>query len=135
LLLSGRWPSAPLATRLPTPEPFMPLRHRSTEPNPLLGRTHTPPVRPVHQGASRAGRRQRSSNGPPRGGPGRPLAGSRGQGDVLATQGPLCPGKRRVAEKWVWAAIDLVTTRLRTIDVGDRTRALAQRVVHQVVQI
>jgi hypothetical protein len=36
---------------------------------------------------------------------------------------------------WVWAAIDPVTTLLLTIDVGDRTRAMAQSVVHQVVQV
>src|SRR2546428_767430 len=37
--------------------------------------------------------------------------------------------------QWVWAAIDPVTKLLLTIDVGDRTRAMAQRVVHQVVQV
>src|SRR5256712_4110648 len=36
---------------------------------------------------------------------------------------------------WVWAAIDPVTKLLLTIDVGDRTLAMAQRVVHQVVQV
>src|SRR3989454_9276504 len=36
---------------------------------------------------------------------------------------------------WVWAAMDPVTTLLLTIDVGDRTLAMAQRVVHQVVQV
>jgi IS1 family transposase len=35
----------------------------------------------------------------------------------------------------VWTAIDPVTTLLLTIDVGDRTLAMAQRVVHQVVQV
>src|ERR1700752_4857783 len=35
---------------------------------------------------------------------------------------------------WVWAAIDPVTKLLLTIDVGDRTLAMAQGVVHQVVQ-
>jgi hypothetical protein len=34
----------------------------------------------------------------------------------------------------VWAAIDPVTKLLLTIDVGDRTLAMAQSVVHQVVQ-
>ena len=34
---------------------------------------------------------------------------------------------------WVWVAIDPVTKLLLTIDVGDRTLAMAQRVVHQVV--
>jgi len=36
---------------------------------------------------------------------------------------------------WVWAAIDHVTKLLLTVDVGDRTLAMAQRVVHQVVQV
>jgi IS1 family transposase len=36
---------------------------------------------------------------------------------------------------WVWAAIDPVTKLLLTIDVGDRTLAMAQCVVHQVVQV
>jgi len=37
--------------------------------------------------------------------------------------------------QWVWTAIDPVTKLLLTIDVGDRTLAMAQRVVHQVVQV
>src|SRR6266700_3134915 len=36
---------------------------------------------------------------------------------------------------WVWAAIDPITKVLLTIDVDDRTLAMAQRVVHQVVQV
>jgi IS1 family transposase len=36
---------------------------------------------------------------------------------------------------WVWAAIDPVTKLLLTVDVGDRTLATAQSVVHQVVQV
>src|SRR2546426_2359173 len=36
---------------------------------------------------------------------------------------------------WVWAAIDPVTKLLLAIDGGDRTLAMAQRVVHQVVQV
>src|SRR6266849_4200031 len=36
---------------------------------------------------------------------------------------------------WVWAAIDPVTKLLLTIEVGDRTLAMAQRVVHQVVHV
>src|SRR5499433_3879505 len=36
---------------------------------------------------------------------------------------------------WVWAAIDPVTKLLLTINVGDRTLALAQHIVHQVVQV
>jgi IS1 family transposase len=39
------------------------------------------------------------------------------------------------APHWVWAAIDPVTKLLLTIEVGDRTLAIAQRVVHQVVQV
>jgi transposase-like protein/IS1 family transposase len=36
---------------------------------------------------------------------------------------------------WVWAAIDPVSKLLLTLDVGARTLAMAQRVVHQVVQV
>ena len=36
---------------------------------------------------------------------------------------------------WVWVAMDPVTKLLLTIDIGDRTLAMAQRVVHQVVQV
>jgi IS1 family transposase len=36
---------------------------------------------------------------------------------------------------WVWGAIDPVSKLLLTIDVGDRTLAMAQCVVHQVVQV
>src|SRR5215472_7856903 len=39
------------------------------------------------------------------------------------------------APHWVWAAIDPVTKLLVTVDVGDRTLAMAQHVVHQVVQV
>jgi len=36
---------------------------------------------------------------------------------------------------WVWAAIDPVTKVLLTLDVGERTLAMAQGVVPQVVQV
>src|SRR5215467_7525645 len=36
---------------------------------------------------------------------------------------------------WVWVAMDPVTKVLLAIDVGDRTLAMAQRLVHQVVQV
>jgi IS1 family transposase len=36
---------------------------------------------------------------------------------------------------WVWVAMDPVTKLLLTVDVGDRTLAMTQRVVHQVVQV
>jgi IS1 family transposase/transposase-like protein len=35
---------------------------------------------------------------------------------------------------WIWAAIDPVSKLLLTIEAGERTLAMAQRVVHQVVQ-
>jgi len=35
----------------------------------------------------------------------------------------------------VWAAIDPVTKLLLTLDVGERTRAMAQGVVHQVIRV
>jgi transposase-like protein/IS1 family transposase len=37
--------------------------------------------------------------------------------------------------RWVWGAIDPVTKLLLTIDVGERTLAMAQGVVHQVAQV
>jgi len=37
--------------------------------------------------------------------------------------------------RWVWVAMDPVTKLLLALDVGDRTLAMAQRVVHQVVQV
>jgi transposase-like protein len=36
---------------------------------------------------------------------------------------------------WVWVALDPVSKLMLAIDVGDRTRAMAQSVVHQVVQV
>jgi IS1 family transposase len=36
---------------------------------------------------------------------------------------------------WVWVALDPVTKLLLAIEVGERTLALAQRLVHQVVQV
>jgi IS1 family transposase len=36
---------------------------------------------------------------------------------------------------WVWTAMDPVTKRLLAIDVGERTLAMAQGVVHQVAQV
>ena len=39
------------------------------------------------------------------------------------------------APHWVWVALDPVSKLLLTIDAGDRTLAMAQRVVHQVAQV
>jgi IS1 family transposase len=39
------------------------------------------------------------------------------------------------APHWVWVAMDPVTKLLLTLDVGDRTLAMAQGVVHQVIQV
>src|SRR5262249_43037163 len=36
---------------------------------------------------------------------------------------------------WVWVALDPVTKLLLAIEVGERTLALAQRLVHQVAQV
>jgi IS1 family transposase/transposase-like protein len=36
---------------------------------------------------------------------------------------------------WVWVAMDPVTKLILTIEVGERTLAMAQRVVHQLVQV
>ena len=37
--------------------------------------------------------------------------------------------------RWVWAAIDPITKLLLALDIGDRTLAMAQNFVHQVVQV
>ena len=37
--------------------------------------------------------------------------------------------------QWVWVAMDPESQRLLAIDVGNRTRAMAQRFVHQVAQV
>src|SRR5437660_10101013 len=37
--------------------------------------------------------------------------------------------------QWVWVAMDPESKLLLAIDVGNRTRAMAQRVVHQVAQV
>ena len=37
--------------------------------------------------------------------------------------------------QWVWVAMDPESKVLLALDVGDRTRAMAQRVVHQVAQV
>src|SRR5262249_36219431 len=64
--------------------------------------------------------------------------------DLFALPGGARGGKVRGAEAlprlarsphWVWVAIDPVSKLLLTIDSGDRTLAMAQRVVHQVVQV
>jgi len=36
---------------------------------------------------------------------------------------------------WVWVAMDPESKLLLAIDVGNRTRAMAQRVVHQIAQV
>jgi hypothetical protein len=37
--------------------------------------------------------------------------------------------------QWVWVAVDPESKRLLALDVGDRTRAMAPRVVHHVAQV
>src|SRR5882762_9808921 len=53
-------------------------------------------------------------------------------GEVSETEAIQCLSR---SPQWVWAAIDPVTKLFLTIDVDDRTLAMAQRVVHQVVQV
>jgi IS1 family transposase len=53
-------------------------------------------------------------------------------GEVSDTEALQCLSR---SPHWVWAAIDPITKLRLTIDVGDRTRAMAQRVVHQVAQV
>jgi IS1 family transposase len=36
---------------------------------------------------------------------------------------------------WVWVAIDPVSKLLLALDVGERTLAMAQRLVHRVMQV
>jgi hypothetical protein len=43
--------------------------------------------------------------------------------------------RRSRSPRWVWAALDPVSRLLLTLDVGDRTLAMAQGVVHRVVQV
>jgi IS1 family transposase len=63
--------------------------------------------------------------------------------ELYAVLSAVKAGKMREAEAiqrlsrsphWVWTAIDPVTKLLLAIDVGERTLAMAQGVVHQVVQ-
>jgi IS1 family transposase len=53
-------------------------------------------------------------------------------GEVSEAEAITCLSR---SPHWVWGALDPVTKLLLTIDVGDRTLAMAQRVVHQVVQV
>src|SRR5215467_2256131 len=39
------------------------------------------------------------------------------------------------APSWVWTAMDPTSKLLVVVDIGNRTLAMAQRVVHQVVQV
>jgi len=52
-------------------------------------------------------------------------------GEVSEPQALKCLSR---SPHWVWGAIDPVSKLLLTIDVGDRTLAMAQRIIHQVVQ-
>jgi IS1 family transposase len=45
------------------------------------------------------------------------------------------PERLSRSPRWVWAALDPESKFLLTIEVGDRTLAMAQRVVHQVAQV
>ena len=53
-------------------------------------------------------------------------------GEVSDTEALQCLSR---SPHWVWAASDPITKLLLTIDVGDRTLAMAPGVVHQVVQV
>src|SRR5207237_9867221 len=73
------------------------------------------------------------------------MRGAEGQPDALvallsgvkAGAGSAAEASTRLSRTrhWVWAAIDPVTKVLLTLDVGERTLAMAQWVVHQVVQV
>jgi IS1 family transposase/transposase-like protein len=45
------------------------------------------------------------------------------------------PNRLSPSPRWVWVALDPVTKLLLAIEVGERTLALAQRLVHQVAQV
>jgi len=47
----------------------------------------------------------------------------------------LTPSSAGAVARWVWVAMDPESKLLRAIDVGNRTLAMAQRVVHQVAQV
>ena len=53
-------------------------------------------------------------------------------GDIGETRALKCLSR---SPHWVWVAMDPVSKLILTIDVGDRTLALAQRLVHQVAQV
>src|SRR2546425_736223 len=76
-----------------------------------------------------------SANGHPNGGPWRQRHCTSCDGYFQETHGTPLHGKRVPVDLLVWTAIDPVTKLLLTIDIGDRTLAMAQRVVHQVVQV
>src|SRR5215471_14543164 len=83
LMLYALWPSEPMATRLPTPEPLMPLRHRSKEPKPFLGLTHKPHCEACEQGVE--SRREPPCAPPP------PLVSTRGRRRHVDTSHHFCP--------------------------------------------
>jgi IS1 family transposase len=53
-------------------------------------------------------------------------------GDITATE-----GIKRLSRSphWVWVAMDPVSKLILTVDVGERTLAIAQRLVHQLTQV
>ncbi len=53
-------------------------------------------------------------------------------GEVTEAEAITCLAR---SPHWVWAAIDPESKLLLAIDVGDRTRAMAQRFVHHVAQV
>src|SRR5437899_3084581 len=152
LILSGLWPSEPAAARPMTPKPLMPRGKRSKKPQPFQGLTRKPCCAACEQAievdpntvlqwlVEAADHLQAFSQ--------------YFLHDVRVTQvqldelyALLCAVKdgevseaealQRLSRSphWVWAAIDPVSKLLLTIEVGERTRAMAQRVVHQVAQV
>jgi hypothetical protein len=83
LLLYGLWPSEPLAARLPSPKPLLPLRKRSTEPTPFMGLTHKPLCEACEQGV--ALRREPPCGPPP------PIVSTRGRQRQVDTSHHFCP--------------------------------------------
>src|SRR2546428_235783 len=140
------WPHPPRAMPQMPHKPDKPRRKRSTAPKPFPGLIHQPLCAVCEQGAD---------TGPKA--PGAPppiLTCTRGRRRTVDTQvqldelfallsavkaGQVSTAKAierlERSPQWVWVAMDTESKLLLALDVGDRTLAMAQRVVHQVAQV
>jgi hypothetical protein len=53
-------------------------------------------------------------------------------GDITEAEAVTCLSR---SPHWVWVAMDPVSKLILTVDVGERTLAMAQRLVHQLTQV